>query len=214
MCNLSTVRKSAAEVAAYFSVAPPDIAAFNAAEETYPGYPGMVIREVEGRRRLETMIWGFPYRPPTMKPESKPQKVNNARGDKLNTSFWRDSFAKRRCLIPLTGWAEAEGPKGQMTRTWCSIEGTDIFAVGGIWRDTAEWGQAYSMVMVEASPQMLSVHTRMPVLLRPDEYDQWMHGLPEEAFGLVRTSHADLRFDRTPEPWTKRSTANATATLL
>lgn len=214
MCNLSTVRKSAAEVAAYFDVAPPDIAAFNAAQETYPGYPGMVVRELEGRRHLETMVWGFPRRLKTMKPESKPLKVNNARDDKLYTSFWKDSFVNRRCLIPLSGWAEAEGPKGKMTRTWYSMPDADIFAVGGIWRNTIEWGEAYSMVMVEGCPQMWEVHDRMPVLLRPDQYDQWMLGSHEEAFSLVQTCHDELRVDRTTELWTKRSTANAAATLL
>ncbi|MEJ5979646.1 SOS response-associated peptidase family protein [Novosphingobium sp. PS1R-30] len=213
MCNLSTVRKSAAEVAAYFNVAPPDIAVFNAAEETFPGYPGMVVREVDDRRRLETMIWGFPRRLKTMKPQSKPLKVNNARDDKLYTAFWEDSFVNRRCLIPLTGWAEAEGEKGRMTRTWYSLHDAEIFAVGGIWRDTIEWGEAYSMVMVDGCPQMSDVHDRMPVLLRPDQYDQWMLGSHEEAFGLVRTCHDELRVDRTPELWTKRSAPGGTTLL-
>lgn len=38
MCNLYTVRKSAAEVAAHFGVSDPTQS--NAPEEVYPGYPG------------------------------------------------------------------------------------------------------------------------------------------------------------------------------
>src|SRR3546814_20518417 len=59
MCNLYTDRKTAAEVAAHFGVdlAP---AEFNRPEEVLPGYPGMVVREAEGRRTLDKMVWGFP----------------------------------------------------------------------------------------------------------------------------------------------------------
>ena len=118
MCNNYANRKSAAEVARMFQVELPNIASFNAADDIYPGYPGMVIRDTERGRVLEAMTWGFPRRLKTMKPTSKPLKVNNTRDDKLLTSFWKDSFEKRRCLIPVTAWAEAEGEKGKMTKTW------------------------------------------------------------------------------------------------
>ena len=48
MCNLTTVRKSAAEVARHFRVRTPPDVALNVPEETLPGYPGMVIREADG----------------------------------------------------------------------------------------------------------------------------------------------------------------------
>ncbi len=45
MCNLYTVRLSAAEVAAHFRV--PNPMQSNAPEEVYPGTPGMVVTENE-----------------------------------------------------------------------------------------------------------------------------------------------------------------------
>lgn len=95
------------------------------------------------------MVWGFPL---SLKGKSgqplKPKPVNNAREDKLGSSFWKPSFERRRCLIPVSAWAEAEGNKGEMTPTWYSVAGQDVFMVVGIWRPTEEWGNAYSMVMV------------------------------------------------------------------
>jgi putative SOS response-associated peptidase YedK len=214
MCNNYTAKTSAAEVASLFNIAPSNIASFNAAEDIYPGYPGMIIRDIGGKRTLSAMVWGFPRRLKTMKPESKPLKVNNARDDKLFTSFWKDSFVNRRCLIPLTAWAEAEGEKGRMTKTWYSLHNTELFAVGGIWRSTVEWGEAYSMVMVDGCPQMAEVHDRMPVLLQTDQYDQWMRGTPEEAFSLVKTCHAELMVDKTAELWSKPRKAEHEGTLL
>ena len=61
-CNLYTVRKSAAEVAALSRVKAHN--QFNTPGETYPGYPGMVVREAEGLRVLQSMVWGFPSKFP------------------------------------------------------------------------------------------------------------------------------------------------------
>jgi len=214
MCNLYTARKSAAEVASHFRVAPPDIASFNAAEDVFPGYSGMVVREAGGRRLLEAMTWGFHRRLKTMKPTSKPLKVNNARDDKLDTPFCKDSFTKRRCLIPVTAWAEAEGEAGKMTKTWYSLPDSELFGVAGIWRPTDEWGDAYSMVMTEACAQMVDVHDRMPIILDPDQWDRWMLGSPAEAKELVMTYDCPLVCDRTDELWSKRRSVAATGSLL
>jgi hypothetical protein len=57
--------------------APPDVV-LNVPEETLPGYPGMVIRESDGERVLESMMWGFPLRLKGMKPDSKPRPVTTS----------------------------------------------------------------------------------------------------------------------------------------
>src|SRR6185369_13779780 len=134
MCNLYRVAKAVEEIARWFSAVadPPG----NAGELVYPGYPGLVLAE----GRVRQMTWGFPLRLQGMKPDSKPKPVNNARTDKLDNFMWRYSFAERRCLIPVTEFAEAEGEKGAKTRTWFSLPNEELFAVAGIWRDTDEWG--------------------------------------------------------------------------
>lgn len=137
MCNLYRMSKSVAEIGTLFEVQAAKNANFGA--EVYPGYPGLVIADGSA----QTMVWGFPL---SLKEKSgqplKPKPVNNARQDKLGTSFWKPSFERRRCLIPVSAWAEAEGRKGEMTRTWYSVAGQDVFMVAGIWRPTEEWGNA------------------------------------------------------------------------
>ncbi len=150
------------------------------------------------------MTWGFPLILTGKQGQRlKPKPVNNAREDKLGTAFWRDSFARRRCLIPVSAWAEAEGEKGRMTRTWYSLAGSDLFAVAGIWRPTQEWGDAYSMVMVDGCAQMADVHDRMPVILAKDDWQAWLESPPETAFALCRTCPDLLVVDRTTQTWFK-----------
>ena len=112
ICNLYRMTKATAEIANLFRATPSTGA--NLGSEVYPGYPVLVVAEGQVR----SMIWGLPL---VLKGKQgqplKPKPVNSARTDKLGTPFWRDSFEKRRCLISVSSWAEAEGPKGAMTRT-------------------------------------------------------------------------------------------------
>ena len=204
MCNLYRMTSPAEAVAKLFSAVPS--AGANFAAEIYPKYTGLVVAE----GAVRAMTWGFPRHAVSKKTGKalKPTATNNARDDKLRGNpMWRDSFRDRRCLIPVTAWAEAEGPEGRMTRTWYSLPGEDIFAVAGIWRPSDEWGDVYSMVMVPGSEQMSDVHDRMPTILTRGNWARWTDGEPDEAFSLLKTWDHALVVDRTDEPWFKRTSA-------
>jgi putative SOS response-associated peptidase YedK len=196
MCNLYRMTKGTDEVARLFE-AEPDVGA-NFAAELYPGYPGLVVAEGAAR----SMHWGFPVVLTGKQGQKlKPKPVTNARDDKLTTPFWRESFAARRCLIPVSSWAEPEGKSGQMTRTWYGLPETDLFAVAGLWRQSAEWGAVYAMVMTDASPQMQDVHDRMPVILAPEDWARWTSAGADDAIALVQSWPGILAVERTQERW-------------
>ncbi len=208
MCNLYSVKKSAAEIAAFFGMTSAG-AQFNTPDETLPGYPGLVVREQDGARVLESMTWGFPLRPKGMKPDSKPKAVNNIAD--IRNSMWI-GLAKKpqwRCLVPTSQFAEAEGPKGRMTRTWFSVKGEPLFAWAGLWRVSDEWGKVYSSAMTDCNEAIKPVHDRMPVLLHRDEWELWLRGSFEECCALQdRCFPADLiEIHRTNELWSKTSKA-------
>ncbi|MEE4155319.1 MAG: SOS response-associated peptidase family protein [Erythrobacter sp.] len=200
MCNLYRMTKNKDEVARWFG-AIEALGGANYAEEVYPGYPGLVVAEGQ----LRQMVWGFPLVMKGKKGQPlKPKPVNNARTDKLDSFFWRHSFEERRCLIPLTAWAEAQGAKGSMTRTWLSLPDTELFAAAGVWRQSDEFGTCYSMVMTDSAGSAAhEVHSRMPVLLAPADHARWVGGSPEEAKGLCRAWEGDLAIHRTDQPWVK-----------
>lgn len=198
MCNLYRLDKALAEIAKLFRV--PNVPGLNFAHEVHPGYTGLVI----AGGQMRTMTWGFPL--PLKGREGrqlKPKPVTNAREDKLRTTFWSDSFVHRRCLVPISAWAEAEGEKGRMTRTWYGHPGEEAFAVAGLWRPTAEWGDAYTLVMVDGHPQMAEVHDRMPLILSHATQKYRLEGSPEDAFALCRIWEGALTVDRTDEVWAR-----------
>ncbi len=200
MCNLYRMNASAGEVAKLLGVEPP--VGLNAGSEIYPGYPGIVVTDGQ----VQQMVWGFPL---VLKGKQgqplKPKPVNNTRTDKLSSSFWKPSFIARRCLIPITSFAEAEGPKGSKTRTWFRVPDTEIFCAAGIWRDSAEWGPSYSMIMTDANEVVSTFHDRMPVLLGGDGYADWLKGDADTAFEMCRPFEGNLLVERTDEPWVRRS---------
>ena len=196
MCNLYRMTKGTDEVARLFAVESDSAA--NYGSEVYPGYPGLVVAEGAAR----AMTWGFPL---VLKGKQgqplKPKPVTNARTDKLDTAFWRDSFARRRCLIPVSQWAEPRGEARRMTRSWYGLPDSDLFAVAGLWRRTAEWSDCYTMVMTEACMEMDQVHDRMPVILNPEDWATWTGGAAAEAFALCRTWDGPLVAEHTAERW-------------
>lgn len=213
MCNLYRMTKATAEVARLFGGTVGSVG--NAGlGEVYPGKPGLVVANGE----LRSMTWGFPL---VLKGKNgqplKPKPINNARADKLDGFMWRYSFQERRCLIPVTAFAEAEGEKGARTRTWFSLPPTGaegdcpegVFAVAGLWRDTPEWGPAYTMVMTEACQHVADVHDRMPVILKRQDWADWLDGPPDAAGLLCRPYPELMVVERTGESWNKPSYGSA-----
>lgn len=209
MCNLYTARRTAAEIADLFKAK--GGAGINVPDEVYPGYPGLVVREDAGERVLQSMVWGWPLRLKDMKPESKPKPVNNCAD--IRKPMWVGMARKPqwRCIIPFTGFAEAEGDKGSKTRTWLSVKGQPVAGWAGLWRVSDEWGPVYTGVMTDCNEAIRPIHNRMPVLLMPEEYDVWLRGSFDEAFALQQRCFPDdlIEINRTAEPWVKRREAAA-----
>jgi len=213
MCNLYTVKVTSDEIAEVFQAQIQQ--SFNApGEEVYPGGPGMVVREAENGRIVQAMTWGFPLPQRSSKTGKpiKPKPVNNIAD--LSSFMWRHISPRpqNRCLIPLTGFAEAEGEQGSKTRTWFRVKDQPVFAWGGMWKDSIEWGAVFSGLMTDANAAVAPIHNRMPALLLPDEWDRWLHGslddvrafqnriFPTELIGIERTTEPWIRRKITPQP--------------
>jgi putative SOS response-associated peptidase YedK len=136
----------------------------------------------DGTRWLRPAHWGF-VMPQLSKKTGKPiqpKAVNNARDDKLRTSgFWKTSFDERRCLIPATSFCETKG-HNPATYVWRAYKGN----YGG-----GDLREMITSSMVTTTPNDLVKDThpdRMPMILAPEDYAQWLTGTPDEAFALIR----------------------------
>jgi len=207
MCNLYKMTKTVDEVARLFGAVagPPG----NAGDMVYPGYPGIVVAPDGGTLRVRQMVWGFPL---ALKGRNgqplKPKPVNNIR--ELTSFMWRyvAPRAENRCLIPLTGFCEAEGEWGAKTRTWFTVKDRPIFAWAGMWKISDEWGPVYSGLMTDCNEVVRPVHDRMPVLLHEEDYDLWLRGSLDDVIAFQDRCFPDelTSIERTADPWFKRRT--------
>lgn len=142
------------------------------------------------------MSWGFVL----LQNGKAPRRVTNVRDDKVLTSrFWRDSFEQRRCLVPASSFCEPFSDVKPATWHWFrGDEPRPLFAFPGIWK---QWRgplkkdgpnvdvEVYAFMTTEPNSLVSTInHKRMPVLLTDEgEFETWLTGKPEEAFGLVRT---------------------------
>ncbi|MCK6577184.1 MAG: SOS response-associated peptidase [Anaerolineae bacterium] len=92
---------------------------------------------------------------------------------------FRNALKRRRCLIPASGfyeWQQRDGGKAPM---YIHLADAPVFAMAGlweVWKDpaSAEIIRTYSILTTEANPFMQSIHHRMPVILRPEDYAAWL----------------------------------------
>jgi putative SOS response-associated peptidase YedK len=205
MCNLYAARVSADEAAAHFGVSAPISLEFS--DEVRPGASGLIMREGRSGRVLQSLRWGFPY-PQQLQPNrpSQAKPVNLVAN--LTSPMWKKivSDPRYRCIIPLTAFAEPEGMRGSKTRTWFSIPEEPILGWAGFCRNTLEEGPVYAGMTCESTPQVAPLNPRMPVLLRREEYDSWLHGSVQDviAFQLRECPFTRFAIDRTDEPWVPR----------
>ena len=89
---------------------------------------------------------------------------------------------------------EWTGPSGQKEKLEISGLESWLYA-GGMWTDQGEMGCRYTMITTDPNPQIAPFHDRMPLLIQPDDIDQWL--LSEEPpLELVCTSEQKLSIAR------------------
>lgn len=203
MCNLYSLTTMDREILRLFRIQDNRREAFGALPAIFPRARAPVIRRAEdGEREMVGMIWGFTR----LQSSKAPKPVTNTRDDQARTNpFWRDSFSKRRCLVPASSFCEPNSDVSPATWNWFALRGDDarpLFAFAGVWR---AWNgpikkdgpnveqQQYSFMTTLPNSLVGTVnHERMPVLLtREEEFEQWLTGTPDEAFALVKSYDAD-----------------------
>lgn len=175
MSRLHTIQAGIAQIAHQFGVDPvPDLAV---PEETVEGLPGLIVVERSGVRRIVAATWGFPRLTREMRLRGEPRGRVGLVAELVNP-MWEQLVQdpRYRCLIILTHFANPDGDPGAKTRTWFSLSDQPILAWAGFCRNLPKVGPVYAGMTMAANAAVLPTNDRMPVLLDPHEYDQWLHG--------------------------------------
>ncbi|TGV15209.1 SOS response-associated peptidase [Mesorhizobium sp. M8A.F.Ca.ET.173.01.1.1] len=88
-------------------------------------------------------------------------------------------FASNRCLIPADGFYEFTDPtdKGKKRKDkWLFTKRDEpIFCIAGIWRETSDVGEAFTMLTMEPGPDIAPYHDRQIVILGREVWADWLN---------------------------------------
>ncbi len=150
-----------------------------------------------GRRRLLARNWGLLLEtsedagspsvgrrdpqgdlfPDLVRPAEAGRRHINARSESAARSpAFREAFARRRCLIPATGFYEWRKAAGARAQPWL-FEMADgrPFAFAGLWQPATQSAPASCLILTtEPNALAASVHDRMPAILAREDYAAWL----------------------------------------
>jgi putative SOS response-associated peptidase YedK len=104
----------------------------------------------------------------------------NSRAETVATnSAFRESFSRRRCLIPADGFYEWEPKEAGGAPHWIYRADGHPMAFAGIWAshldpDTGVWQRTCSIITTVAKGAVSPIHDRMPVSLQPSVWGAWL----------------------------------------
>ena len=139
------------------------------------------VIEREGKRELVSMRWGLV--PWWWKKKAKEAPATfNARAETVaEKPMFRDAFRRSRCLIPASGYYEwQKTPTGKQPHYYTASDGSRL-TIAGLWDEwkdieTRQPLMSCTMLITNANELASKIHDRMPVLLQPKDFDDWLAG--------------------------------------
>ncbi len=186
MCGRFVSAAPADELAAYFSA---HLVSEKLLEPSYNVAPTNDIYVVTSdgtTRSLDAFHWGLV--PPWAKDPSAGNRMINARAETLaDKPVYRKPFAKRRCLVPASGfyeWKKIPGRKNKQPMYFHRPDGEPV-AFAGLWErwapkkadgsyDESQQLRSATIITCDANELMAPIHDRMPVVLPASAWDRWL----------------------------------------
>ncbi|HVF64060.1 MAG TPA: SOS response-associated peptidase [Casimicrobiaceae bacterium] len=188
MCGRYELHSHPAAIALAFGLRyPPEIhARFNIA----PTQSVPIIRQnTLGERELVQVKWGLV--PRWAKDPSIGTKLINARSESVaDKPAFRMAFARHRCLLPADGFYEwqqcADGNKKPIR---VAMADGSSFGLAGLYErwlsPEGEPLDTCTILTTEANALLRGVHSRMPLIIPPEQYATWLDPTTEDVQSIV-----------------------------
>jgi putative SOS response-associated peptidase YedK len=175
MCGRYTLTTSVEALAEEFGLTGP-------LPEVSPSYNVAPTQEVaavlveDGERRLRMLRWGLV--PSWAKDPEIGSRMINARSETApEKPSFRKAFRERRCLIPADGFYEWQKTNNGKQPFYIRMEDGSPFAFAGLWES---WGgdgeeiRSCAILTTDPNELLAPIHDRMPAILHPEDYGQWL----------------------------------------
>jgi putative SOS response-associated peptidase YedK len=141
-----------------------------------------VIVQHEDARHIKKRHWGLV--PFWAKDISIGSKVINARVETLSSKpAFKAALKHRRCLIPANGFYEWSGKAGSIQPYFICLPSGEPPAFAGMYEICEDNKEAppdagpyksCTIIAMDASDSIKNIHDRMPLILKPEAYEEWL----------------------------------------
>ena len=188
MCGRFTLDATATDLARHFKIEvdgniPPR---YNIA----PSQPILVIKQDKAKASLDLMKWGLiPHWVKSL--DSWKGNLINARAETVTEKpSFKGAFKYRPCLIPVSGFYEWTKDKQP---SYFQLQNSQLFALAGLWESWQDDLFSCTILTTKANPQAAKVHHRMPIIIPPQQYHQWLGQLDDRKQLLANLPPVDLQ---------------------
>lgn len=143
-----------------------------------PTQPIAVVANT-GENKVDFFTWGLI--PSWAKDPAIGSRMINARAETLaEKPSFKTAYKRRRCLVLADGFYEWKKELGSSVKTpmYIQLESQEPFAFAGLWESwhNSDGSHILSCTIITTAPNelMASIHNRMPVILPPAAYPQWL----------------------------------------
>lgn len=152
-----------------------------------------------GTRTPHMMFWRF-LPPFCADPKRFKLSTANAASHNLFKGIWKESFLKRRCLIPADSFVEWQNERGRKLPWVFAMKDDAVFGLGGVWRhwrsgDGKREMDTFAIITVEPNDLVSETthHDRMPLIVEKRDWQRWLEpSVPEQPpIDLLRPFDAD-----------------------
>ena len=169
---------------------------FNIAPETSPTIP--VIVRHGGGNEWRLMRWGLI--PHWADDPSIGNRMINARAETLTVlPSFKLLVDRYRCIIPADGFYEWRKEGKRKVPMWVYLKDRKPFAFAGLWdvwrKPDGKRVESFTIITTEPNELVRPIHNRMPVILRPEDEEQWLDASPTpfvRALSLLEPLPAEL----------------------
>ena len=139
--------------------------------EIFPSNDAPVVFNNDQQKSLGLMNWGF-------RPSYSNNLVINARSETVHKkNLFKESFHRRRCIIPVSGFYEWKKVADKKTKHYINILEDQIISLAGIYDYFYINGKqqlAFCILTKDAPQELINIHDRIPVIIKKEYENEWL----------------------------------------
>ncbi len=139
--------------------------------EIFPSNEAPVVFNENKQKSVGLMNWGF-------RPSYSNNLVINARSETVHKkNLFKESFHRRRCIIPASGFYEWKKVADKKIKHFINIQEDEIISLAGIYdffNINGKQQMAFCILTKDAPQELINIHDRIPVIIKKEYENEWL----------------------------------------